>query len=172
MHRHIIKLSWNSWKYWNLLSDELHICLPIQLRNHVCVQFYFANYPLPGFSDVPIVTSLSHDLRVGANWCCKTKAGFSFSSCDTREICKKCMQISSLLPYLRDPSVYIVWKVAAEFVFVLQFRKLPYPVFHGYDVIALQLSPVEGAITRYLVSSCWSRSWISLAKREDLNMSL
>ena len=71
--------------------------------------------------------------------CCKAKLGFSYSICDDRDLYKNYMQIST-----------------AQFVFMPKFRNLPYTVFHGYEVIALHLSPVEAVVTRYLVGNCRS----------------
>ena len=173
--RYNIKFVCNTWKFWKLLSNEFHIVLHMFLRNHIGVQIYFTNSPLPVFSNITILTYLSFrtkDLRVGPNCCSKPKPGFYFGSCDIIEICKKYMPMSTLLFHIRGPSICIAWNFAAEFVFVLQFRMLPYPVFHGYDVIALQLSTFEGAFTRYLVGSCRSLCWIFVVVREDLNLSL
>jgi len=56
---------------------------------------------------------------------------------------------------------------SSHFMCELQSRKLPHNVFQGYDVIVLQLSTVEGAVTRYLVGRYRSLSCISLVERED-----
>jgi len=55
---------------------------------------------------------------------------------------------------------------SSQLIFELQFLKLPLPVFHAYEVITLKISTVKVSVTRNLVGSCRSLSWISLAERE------
>jgi len=165
--RHIIKLFWNYWKYLNLLWNKFHVNLLTHLRNHICLQFCFAHSPLPAFAKVPFIISLSlrtQYIRSGVMLCCKAKLGFSYSICDDRGLCKKYMQISTLLPYIRSSAVYMVWKFTAQFVFVLKFRNLTYTVFRDYDVIALRLNPVEAAVSRHLVGNCRSLRWSSFGR--------
>lgn len=165
--RHIIKLFWNNLKYLNLLWNKFHVNLLTHLRNHICLQFCFAHSPLPAFAKVPFIISLSlrtQYIRSGVMLCCKAKLGFSYSICDDRGLCKKYMQISTLLPYIRSSAVYMVWKFTAQFVFVLKFRNLTYTVFRDYDVIALRLNPVEAAVSRHLVGNCRSLRWSSFGR--------
>ena len=106
INRHVTQLFWNSWENLNLLQNEFRIDLLMRLRIHFCLQFYCAHSPMPAFSNVLIVNSLpfrTQDIRAGAMLCGTTKPGFCYSSCDTTEICNKCMRLSILLSYVRGP---------------------------------------------------------------------
>ena len=77
-----------------------------------------------------------------------------------------------LISYIRSPSLYFVWNIAAQLICVLQLWKLLHCALHCYDVVVLQLNIVKGAVTRYLICSCRSLRWISVAMRGDSNLSL
>jgi len=145
-----------------LLWNKFIINLFTHLRHHICLQFYFANFPLPAFSNIPTVNTLSLRTQYTRTFrgyvVLQIKAKFLLQQLRRQRNMQNCMQISTFLPYIRGPSLYWCESSLHSLYFVLQFRNLTYPVFHGYDGIALQLSPVEGVVTRHLVGNCRSLS--------------
>ena len=47
--------------------------------------------------------------------------------------------------------MYVIMEL--QFTCVLHFQKLPYRLFHGDEVIDLQLNAVKGPLIRYLLGS-------------------
>ena len=162
---------------------------------HLCT-FVFSNFSLPQFPNFPKVNFMLFEnkgLSCRGNVILKNKNRFPLQQLGHQRICKTFMQISKKCHIKHKASQWVISRAFSKIIFNFLLTK-PMAVFRvEYRCTAdsrttilkvtclcvpllkrnsLQLNIVKGAVTRYLICSCRSLRWISVAKRGDSNLSL